>query len=367
MICDHPKTMVKRGLFLLLIPLLYFVSCSKDVRSPEQINFAEVPYDNLSEYGFFEGSLSKMNPSDRVLPYEPISQLFSDYAEKSRFVWMPEGVTAEVVDTGFFQFDFPDKAILIKNFYYSQSEGDQQRIIETRLLIKQDGKWNPYAYIWNDEQTEAAYKIAGATIPVSFTTSIGHAHSIDYVQPNKNQCKSCHNQNEVLMPLGPKARNLNFEYVYENGEKKNQLDKWAEMGYLKLDKAKEYGCMVSDKDETASLELRAKAYLDINCAHCHSAEGPANTSGLFLTYEETNDRKWGIYKTPIAAGKGAGSFRYDIHPGQADSSIFVHRMKSNEPGVMMPEIGRRIVHEEGVALISEWINSVKESESIGSR
>ena len=354
-----------RILIVLLLTSVWIVACKKEpqIVSPESIDFTQVPYKTLSEYGFFLGDLQDLIPSERVLLYEPVSQLFSDYAHKSRFVWMPKGVSASILDNEMQEIDFPDKSILIKSFYYPEDynkpEG-KKRIIETRLLVKNDGKWQSYPYLWNEEQTEANYKIVGATLPVSFNGPDGKKHDIDYIQPNKNQCKSCHNQNEALMPIGPKARNLNYELDYGNGEKANQLEKWVAMGYLNNFEGKEqYNSMVNYQDIHADLDLRAKAYLDINCAHCHRAESPANTSGLFLTYEETEDMKWGIYKTPVAAGVGAGSFTYDIYPGKADSSIMVHRMKSSEAGVMMPEIGRVMVHEEGVALISEWIDKME--------
>jgi hypothetical protein len=101
------------------------------------------------------------------------------------------------------------------------------------------------------------------------------------------------------------------------------------------------------------------AYLDINCAHCHSAEGPASTSGLFLTFNEKDPLKIGINKTPVAAGKGAGSYTFDIAPGKPDESILVHRMKSTEVGIAMPELGRTTVHQEGAELIRQWIQGLK--------
>ena len=33
-------------------------------------------------------------------------------------------------------------------------------------------------------------------------------------------------------------------------------------------------------------------------------------------------------------------------------------MQSRELGIMMPELGRSLVHDEGVALIAEWIESL---------
>lgn len=342
--------------------LIFFVhSCQTAVavqNSPNDIDFSLVPYPNISDYGFFKGELSNLEPNERVLLYKPASTLFTDYASKSRFIWMPEGETASIIDNEWQEIDFPDGSILVKNFYYDESEG-AQRIVETRLLVKYEGTWNAYPYLWNEEQTEAAYKITGATLPIAFTHA-GKDYHIDYVQPNKNQCKSCHNQNEDLKPIGPKARNMNFELDYGNGEVKNQLLKWQELGYLNNFTTTEDYQAVPDYNHTdVDIDDRARAYLDANCAYCHNPKSPASTSGLTLTWEETDTNKLGYFKTPVAAGLGAGGLLVDLHPGKADSSIIVHRMNSTEQGVAMPELGRVLIHEEGVQIVADWINGMR--------
>jgi hypothetical protein len=62
-----------------------------------------------------------------------------------------------------------------------------------------------------------------------------------------------------------------------------------------------------------------------------------------------------IGKAPVAAGKGSGGHRYDIVPGNPEASILMYRIQSDDPGIMMPELGRSIVHQEGIELIREWI------------
>ena len=348
----------------LLSSFAFIISCQLNTtptmvqKSPNDIDFSAIPLANISDYGLFKGELKLLEPNDRVLLYKPSSTLFTDYAEKSRFIWMPEGSSATIVDNAWQELDFPDKSILVKNFYYSDADG-AQRIIETRLLVKTDGVWNAYPYLWDEEQTDAKYKMTGATVSVSFNHN-GEHYDIDYIQPNKNQCKSCHNQNEALKPIGPKARNMNFELDYGNGELKNQLAKWQEVGYLSnYDAAITYQSVPDYNHENLSIADRARAYLDANCAYCHNPNSPASTSGLTLSYEESDTNKLGYFKTPVAAGIGAGQLMVDIHPGTADSSILVHRMNSTAQGVAMPEIGRVLIHKEGVQLVSDWINAMK--------
>lgn len=324
----------------------------------QEISLDAIPFENLSDYGLFQGIIRNLEPNEGVLPYEPASSLFTDYAFKSRFIWIPEGSSAFITEDKEGTIQFPDHTVLIKNFFYpidfSQSEGTR-RIIETRLMIKQNGIWEAYPYIWRDDQSDAVYKVAGAEKTVHWNDNKGDHQVINYLIPNKNQCKSCHNTHETMTPIGVKAKHLNHAFEFKDGLK-NQLVKWQEIGFLKeLKELHLYPKMVDYQDQYSDLELRAKAYLDINCGHCHRAEGPASTSGLFLTYEETDPLRLGINKTPVAAGFGAGSYKFDIVPGNPDASILTYRMETNKVGAAMPEIGRVSTHREGLALIREWI------------
>jgi hypothetical protein len=106
-----------------------------------------------------------------------------------------------------------------------------------------------------------------------------------------------------------------------------------------------------------ALDHRARSYLDVNCGHCHNPRGAADTSGLFLDMRESDPRRLGLCKPPVAAGRGSGGLAYSLLPGQPDASILSYRMRSTELDVMMPELGRTTVHREGVALIDDWIRA----------
>ncbi|PRY87659.1 SO2930 family diheme c-type cytochrome [Mongoliibacter ruber] len=327
------------------------------------LDFDQMPFKNLSDYGFFKGKIREMKAADGVMIYEPASSLFTDYAHKSRYIWMPDGQHAAINDDMEGTMAFPDRTVLIKNFYYPADFNKPEeniRMIETRLMIRRNGIWEAYPYVWNNEQTDASYKVVGAEIPVKWKDEKGESQIINYIVPNKNQCKSCHNVNEEMAPIGVKAKHLNHPFAYSSGNQ-NQLVKWEEVGYLKeMGSIENLPSVVNYTDQSQGLNLRAMAYLDINCAHCHRAEGPASTSGLFLNYEERDHMKLGVFKTPVAAGFGAGSFKFAIYPGKADESILTFRMGTNQVGAAMPEIGRVSVHEEGLQLIKDWINEMDE-------
>jgi uncharacterized repeat protein (TIGR03806 family) len=339
---------------LTMIFLFFLISC-RYADQKVQLNPDDPPFEKLSMYHFFRSPLQRLVANDRVLPYELITPLFSDYASKARFVWMPEGVSASMEPSG--DITFPEGTVLIKNFYYKHSN-DIRQLIETRLLIKRKSGWDPLTYIWNDGQTEAFLEIAGDFKNISAEDDQGESFTIDYVIPNKNQCKSCHERDRKLVPAGPVLKNLNRDFLYADGLE-NQLVRWNSMHFLTgYDPDRDTTRMTDWADARADLHNRALAYLEVNCGTCHRAEGPANVSGLRLTTDETNLFNLGVYKPPVSAGKGSGGRGYDIVPGNPDASIMVYRMQSLEPGAMMPELGRKLVHKEGVALIRDWIASM---------
>lgn len=350
------------SLLLIICAVFTLQNCQK-VNTPVSLDFDKLPYKNLSEYNFFTGDLKSLSANDRVLLYEPITPLFTDYAKKSRFVWMPEGVTADINEEGIIE--YPNGAVLIKNFFYPHDFAKAEKgkdMVETRLLVKINNEWNAYTYVWNDAETDAKLSKVGDVKAVNWKNEKGKAMSVNYIVPNKNQCKSCHQQNTVLKPIGTKVKNINKTLKYADGTEMNQLEKWMEVGYLEKSEYHKFTAMADWQDENAPLKDRAMAYLEANCGHCHSKGGQARTTGLYLTTDETNPSHLGFCKGPVAAGKGSGGRKVSIHPGEPEKSILLFRMQSNDPGIMMPELGRVTEHKEGVALVEEWIASLEKED-----
>jgi Planctomycete cytochrome C len=112
----------------------------------------------------------------------------------------------------------------------------------------------------------------------------------------------------------------------------------------------------------APLDLRARAYLDVNCAQCHKQGGDASASGMWLdwasTAPERDEGTWGVCKRPTSADGATCEREVDIVPGEPDRSIYMCRVESSDPKVQMPPLGRNLVHAEGVALLRAWISSL---------
>lgn len=294
----------------------------------------------LSAYGFFT-DLPHRTPATRVVAYQLNTPLFSDYAEKQRYLYLPTGVTARYQADAVL--DLPVGAALIKTFGYQQQGA--YRALETRVLLHRAAGWVALPYVWDADGQDATLKRAGTRIPVTFTDPTGTEHSISYAVPNQNQCKDCHALAGQITPIGPKARNLNDGAQLQRLVASNMLDRTP------ADAPR----LARWDDPTASLGDRATAYLETNCAHCHNARGAASNSGLFLDWHQRDATARGIGKHPVAAGRGSGGRDYDIDPGNPENSILLFRMASTEPGIAMPELGRSTQHAQALAMLRDWI------------
>jgi uncharacterized repeat protein (TIGR03806 family) len=195
----------------------------------------------------------------------------------------------------------------------------------------------------------------GGPIAVQVHDASDKVMNIAYRVPNQNQCKTCHLSGGQISPIGPKAANLNRDYAYADGAA-NQLSHWTKVGILSGAPDPATAPKNGDFANIAlSNEARARAWLDINCGHCHKPDGSASNTGLFLTATTTDPSQLGIGRRPVSAGRGSGELLFDVVPGKPDESILYHRIRSNEAGVAMPELGRSLVHDEAVAVIRDWI------------
>lgn len=291
----------------------------------------------LSDFRFFIDG-ARLSPNSDVTPYALNTPLWSDGADKLRFIYLPEGTQLTADGEGLLQ--FPVGAAIIKTFAFG--EGADRRLIETRVLLHRADGWVALPYRWNAEQTEATLALTGGRIDL--VTPAGEA--ISYAIPNKNQCKTCHSSSNKVVPIGPKARNLTAAWLGQM-VKAGVLDRVPEgAGTLPVWAAR--------KPSDAAAPL-ARAYLDVNCAHCHQPGGGASNSGLDLRWEQRDPHAFGIGKRPVAAGRGAGEYEFSIVAGHPDSSILLYRMASNAPGIAMPELGKASVDREGVAVVRRWI------------
>ena len=364
-----------RHLLPVLLPALLLGACAEP-RFFEQDN-----PQRLSDWNLFRDDGARLIPREQTLVFAPANPLFTDYAGKLRTMWLPAGAQARLREG---ELEFPAGSILSKTFYYptgadgvllesanheNELDREQHRMIETRLLVRREDGWHAMAYVWNEQQTEAFLRVAGASVPVSLRRESGIEDFVYFV-PNENQCAGCHvteHPDGSLRPLGAVPDQL-AAAIGNSGPghpaASGNSDAFGEghSSYLAAMRARGWLAELpsqlpaaSWEDSEANLETRAGAYLDIHCGHCHNPDGAADTSALVLDGAHRSQVELGVCKTPVAAGGGAGDLLYSIHPGAPERSILLYRMESSEPDEMMPELGRSLAHTEGIALIRDWI------------
>jgi uncharacterized repeat protein (TIGR03806 family) len=289
----------------------------------------------LSELNIFVGDLSNLQITPYGFEYDLHSKLFTDYATKQRFFILPIGEKLTYDGEGLPV--FPNNTIIVKTFYYNIDDRDPslgQKIIETRLLIKIDNLWETGDYRWNDAQTEALLDPNGSTVPVSWIDSEGEPNTVDYEIPTNTDCFTCHQASGSMKPIGPKMRNINFDF---NGS--NQLQNLIDNNMINgLTDPLSVSLTPKWDDPSISLDRRARAYLDVNCAHCHIQGGFCEEEstlrlGYEIPYEESaiSDRR---------------------------NSILT-RIQNTLPNYGMPLIGTTVLHDEGVDVLIKYINSLE--------
>jgi len=290
-------------------------------------------FPKLSGYHIFTGNPSDLIPGQGFIPYNLSTTLFSDYAEKQRLIKIPAGSSLKAVNNGLPE--FPDGAILVKTFFYfndKRDTGKGKRIIETRVLVKTNTGWNAGTYKWKAEQTDADLISSGGKEHVQWIDNNGESKNISYRIPANTQCGTCHNSGGSLAPIGFKIQNLNIDVVRQ-GPAINQLTWFHNISILHAVNPHSFLSLPDWKNTSFTLEQRARAYIEVNCAHCHNDKGYCAKAdfhaGYELSFAETNisNKKDRILKW----------------------------MKSGR----MPLIGTTVVHKEGVALMEEYIKSLQ--------
>ncbi|MBD3658330.1 parallel beta-helix domain-containing protein [Marinobacter sp.] len=388
--------------------------CSKPAR-PGVVNrdALAVNCPTLDQYNLFADPHDpRSTPNEGGVPFVLNSKLFSDYATKYRVAFVPPGTRAVYVDgqggsnvNG--TLHFPTGTVIAKTFAFTDESTGTEELVETRLLIKrvsESGKafWDGPTYIWetgSDGQPVARLAMGGGTRAVSWhyqdevTGELVSGSTAAYAIPNANQCITCHSNDDVesgAAPIGPKPRNLNRAYAPESSfmgtggqggfPRVNQLQYWADQGILtnlpalqidnrgvatNIERLPHWnlpGDSGAVAGSAADIEARLRAYLEVNCQHCHNDRGAASNTGYYLDHFRTVDAGYGICKKPTATGGGSCGRQHIVVPGDADSSIVACRMADDsDPQRRMPPIARSVAHDEGVALLTQWINTVVDS------
>ena len=280
-------------------------------------------------------------PAAGLIPYTINEPFWSDGAEKTRYLALPNNQRVSVAADG--DFVFPNNTVLVKNFRLLD------RLIETRLFMRGgNGIWRGYSYRWNANQTQA--------------TLLSDARDEDYGSvtwhyPSRAECNVCHTA-AAGFTLGPEGAQLSGEFIYPGtGITANQLHTWESIGLFAspLTTAQRNLFLPSSDDTQYSISQRARSYLHSNCSNCHRPQGPTQVS-LDLRYTTSLAQTGACNTVPSTTDLGIQNARV-IAPGASERSVLLQRMIATNNN-RMPPISSHVVDEEGTELIAEWINTL---------
>jgi PBP4 family serine-type D-alanyl-D-alanine carboxypeptidase len=374
----------------------------------------------LSETGLFT-SVKGHEPHPGLIPYSVNAPLWSDGAEKERFIALPG---AAQIEFGTWRgWNFPDLTVLVKTFSLPVGK-DGMRRIETRLLTRQDGQWYGYSYLWNDEQTDAdlvtaegqdrVYEVRDAEAPGGVRQQTWH-------YPSRTECMVCHSR-AANWVLG--LTELQMNRVHDYGKvKDNQLRTLEHLGVFKVNpddhvqalkqvpepllqlsrfiadagqraaalfgsapahrvdpvawlekqlrtnprvatvlpkRPEEYRRLADPYDPKEDLDKRARSYLQANCAQCHVEAGGGNAQ-IDLEFTTARDRMKAIDVKPLHDTFGVRDAKL-IAPGDPDRSVLLQRVMRRGAG-QMPQLATAMADREGVKLLSGWIRRMEPERS----
>jgi uncharacterized repeat protein (TIGR03806 family) len=306
----------------------------------------------LSATGLFS-NLAQLTPSPGVIDYEVNSPFWSDGARKQRWFVVPDGATIGFAADG--AWSFPAGTITVKHFELAKAGGGATRV-ETRVMVNRPEGWTGYTYRWRADQSDADLLTTGATAAYdTFNPATGAATRVNWTFPTQAQCLNCHTQATGRV-LGINTRQFNGSHTYQStGNADNQLRTLNHIGIFSSDigAAGQYAAMPAATDAAASLEARAKSYLDSNCAICHLPGGPTPVAmDLRYTTAVANMQLVGV------ANQGSiGGTR--VVAGNHTGSLLWTRAASTAANVRMPPLGVQMVDDAGLQVLANWIDALR--------
>ena len=307
----------------------------------------------LSGTGLF-ASINNLQPASGVLRYTINAETWHDHASAQRRVALPGKTKLGIYDKndgykGYVKgaWSFPDGAVLAKTVSMEMETGKPASVrhIETQILHRHNDQWHAVNYLWNDTQTDAVlaanegrtsvFKVKDPDAPGGIRRQMWHHAS-------RTECMLCHNN---------RSGNIwSFNLAQLNtGE---QLDALVASKIFENPLPKKLGKITNPHDVKADLNDRARAYLHVNCTHCHTRGGGGTAvlqTQLGMTLEQTKL----VNEKPTQGNLGIKGAMV-IAAGDPYRSVLYHRMAKLGPG-RMPHFGSQTVDKQGLALIRHWI------------
>jgi uncharacterized repeat protein (TIGR03806 family) len=309
----------------------------------------------LSQTGVFSNTAQRITNSG-LIPYDLNVAFWSDGADKSRWIAVPEG---KIAFSPAGEWRFPPGTVFVKNFdlVVDANHPGTKRRLETRLLVC-DSSGGVYGavYKWRPDGSDADLLRTGATENIQVKSAAGEVHEQIWYYPSRQDCLTCHTANAGGV-LGVKTRQLNRSFAYPSGVTDNELRAWNHLGLFapafKDGEVRSFAALAAADDAARSVQDRARSYLDANCAQCHR---PGGTVANFDARYDTPLEKQGLIDGPVLIDQGIDRPRV-ISPHDIWRSIVYMRVDTLGD-IKMPPLARETIDQEGVHLLNEWINSM---------
>ncbi|MFT5357528.1 MAG: cytochrome c553 [Polyangiales bacterium] len=275
--------------------------------------------------------------ADGVRAYSPNYWLWSDGADKERFISLPEGGLIDTSDPN--NWIYPVGTRVWKTFLVGGLR------IETRLLEKYEegagfDSWNTQTFAWNEEQDFVEEVVGGRE------NALGTDHDI----PSRGMCIQCHGQ------TGRDDFLTSFTAIQLNHEDAGfSLAELNDEGWLSENISIRDAVIPGTPEESEAL-----GYLHANCGNCHGNRGAPSGLSMWVDVGIDLVDETATYITAV----GAPSLRVDgdatvrIVPGDSGQSVAFRRMQSRMVGLQMPPIGTEFVDDDGSLVVQTWIDGL---------
>ncbi len=309
----------------------------------------------LSQTGAFK-DVRDLAPAGGLIPYDLIIPFWSDGAEKSRWISVPDNQKIKFAPTG--EWTFPRGAVFVKTFELAADETNpgSRRRLETRLLVRDDrGGVYGVTYKWRADNSDADLLKTNLSEAILIKTATG-VRTQTWYYPSRQDCLVCHTANAGYV-LGVKTRQLNRDFTFPSGVTDNELRAWNHLGLFDTGFSdadmKKFPRLARPDDLSRSLEDRARSYLDANCAQCHRPKG---TVAYFDARYDTPLAEQNLIDGPVLIDERIDNPRL-IAPNDIWRSILYMRANTTE-AFKMPPLARNEVDTRGMQLLRQWIESL---------
>ena len=303
----------------------------------------------LSASGLYQ-DMATRQIAPGIIPYSVNAPLWSDGADKERFIALPG--RAQIGFSADGPWTFPAQTTLVKNFYLGEL------LVETRFMVKRPtgDAWDGYSYMWDEDGRDATL-LEGSALR---TYSVNGQDRTHYF-PSRSECLVCHTPATGYV-LGVRTAQLNGPHDYQMATD-NQLRTFAHIDLFtqEIPAPDALPRLAQYDDESAPIAARARAYLDANCAVCHRPGGTGRAD-IDLRFDSTLEQTKLVGVPPLFGDLGLTQ-PSRLKPGDPQNSVLLARMRTLDNNRMPPLASLRI-DETGSGLIQRWIEQLGQQTAV---